>query len=521
MKENTEQIKLSRTKNTARNLIAGIINKFVTLLLPFLVRTAFIKTIGIEYAGLNSLFTSILQVLNLTELGFSTAVVYSLYKPIADNDRETICALLSFYRKAYFIIGIIVLGAGTALSPFLDYLIKGEIPRDINIHILYFVYLINTSIGYLFFGYKQALFNAYQRQDVLSNIMTLTRGTMNIFQIIVLLCFRNYYGYVLLMPLFTFLNNLLTSIACKKYYPEYKPFGVISEANKRDIKEKIAGLMVSRICQVTRNTFDSIFISAFLGLSITAMYNNYYMILEAVMGFLGIISSSMLAGVGNSIQTENVEKNWNDLKKFNFMYMWVSGWCGSCLLCLYQPFMKIWMGSEYMFPFAVVILLVVYFLLMKTGDITAMYYNATGIWWQNRWRYIIEAIANPILNFLFVKLWGVYGIILATILSILFIGHILGNQMLFKLYFKNGKFWNFLITIEMRYFIIACFIALVTYFCTELFYHFVTVNDYLKLLINAMICLFIPNLLYYGLFFKTKVFNESKQLMLRLILRRK
>ncbi|MGN0716955.1 MAG: hypothetical protein ACI4LU_04395, partial [Treponema berlinense] len=174
-----------------------------------MIRTVLIKKIGIEYAGLNSLFSSILQVLNLTELGFASAVVYSMYKPIAEDDKDTICALLNFYKRVYFIIGLVILALGTAVMPFLPHLIRGNIPQDINIYVLYSIYLVNTSLSYLLFGYKNSLLNAHQRRDVISNILTITQGLMNICQLIILVTIKNYYLYVLMMPIFTVLNNVM------------------------------------------------------------------------------------------------------------------------------------------------------------------------------------------------------------------------------------------------------------------------------------------------------------------------
>ena len=129
-------MKDSRTKNALRNMIFGFFNKFVVLLFPFIIRTVIIKTLGSEYLGLNSLFISILQVLNLAELGFSAAIVYSMYKPIAENDTKTICALMNLYKKIYRVIGFTVMAIGLFLLLFLKFFIKGAYPTDINIYYL-------------------------------------------------------------------------------------------------------------------------------------------------------------------------------------------------------------------------------------------------------------------------------------------------------------------------------------------------------------------------------------------------
>lgn len=504
-----QQIKLSRTKNTARNILAGTLNKVITLLLPFIVRTVFIKNIGIEFAGLNSLFTSILQVLNISELGFSTAIVYSMYKPIADNDKESICALLSFFKKAYLIIGLIVFAVGCVIAPFLSYLIHGNIPSGINIYILFFIFLINTCISYILFGYKQSLFNAYQRQDILSNIMSVTHGLMSVCQIIVLILFKSYYLYIIFLPISTIANNVIVAFETKRRFPEYKPIGKISVETRKEINKKVSGLMITRVCQITRNTFDSIFISAFIGLSVTAIYNNYYLLINSVTGFVGILSNSMLAGIGNSIETESVEKNWKDMKKFNFLYMWISGWCTACLLCLYQPFMKLWMGEEYMFSINIVILLCWYFYEMKLSDINTTYYSAKGLWWEGKWRAVIESIMNIILNLVLVIKFEVAGIIIATIVSHFLINFLYGNIFVFKYYLGKDKikFWYL---IQLCYTVVTALICVGTYLLCDFISRLININTILEFLIRAIICIIVPNVLFFIFYSHTKEFKNTE-----------
>ena len=515
-----EKIKLNRTENTVRNIISGFINKLLTTLLPFVVRTVLIKTIGIEYLGLCSLFTSILTVLNLSELGFSSAVVYSMYKPISEDDKETLCALLKFYRKVYFWVGIVVIIGGLGILPFLKVFIKGAVPSDVNIYILFLIFLSNTAIGYLTFGYKQALFNAYQRQDLISNVYSVTQLIMFICQLVLLLVFKNYYWYIGITPVFTIINNVLLSIFVNKFYPEIKCKGSLSVEYKSEIRKNVSGLLISKVCGVTRNSLDSIFISSFLGLTMTAIYSNYYLIFSTIIGFLVIFLQSMLGGIGNSIQTETKEKNYEDMKKFNFIYMWIGGWCTICLLCLYQPFMKFWMGDGFLLPFGAVILICLYFFLLKAGDMTSVYYDAVGIWWENRWRYILETIGNIVLNFILGKYFGIYGIIIATIITILFIGYLMGNQILFKKYFQNGQCLNYLIFIQGKNLIITTVIGVITLFiCNLIKLPDTKLFNGLTFLINGLICLILPNVLYYLVFFKTKDFQIAKDWLLGFVKR--
>ncbi len=503
---------LNKTKNTIRNLIWGVINKIIVIIIPFFMRTLIIKVLGSEYLGLNSLFTSILQILNLTELGFSSAIVYSMYKPIAENDTQTMCALLNLYKKVYRYIGIIILIVGLAIMPFLHKFINGSTPSDINIYILYFIYLFNTVLSYLLFAYKTSILNAFQRNDIISRINMILQIIQAIIQFVLLIVFKNYYLYVIIQPIITIANNIICANEVKKKYPKYVPKGNVSLEIKADLKKRVAGLFVYKICGTTRNALDSIFISSFLGLTTVAIYNNYYLIMNAIISIMSIITVSMLSGIGNSIVINSVDKNYNDMKKFNFMYMWIAGWCTICLLCLYQPFMKLWMGQDYMLPMSCVITMCLYFYALKMGDIRAAYSDAAGLWWETRYRAIAESIANCALNYLLGKYFGLIGIILATLISLLIINFGYGSSIVFKYYFKGKKISEYFKS-NLKYFIVTLIIGSITFLmCNAL-----NLNNIIEFIVKGIICLIIPNILYMLIYKNDNLYNESKQFAVGLI----
>ena len=497
---------MKRTKNAIRNIIWGLVNKVIVLVFPFIIRTILIKKLGSEYLGLSSLFTSILEVLNLTELGFSSAIVFSMYKPIAENDTKTICALMNLYKKIYRIIGTIILVIGLAITPFLTNLISGTYPDDINIYVLYLIYLFNTSITYFMFAYKSALLTAHQRADITSNVNTAMYIIRYLLQIIVLVTLKNYYVYVLTITVTSIANNIVVAYITNKKYPQYVCKGDITEKEKTDIKKKVGGLMIQKVCATTRNSLDSIFISAYLGLTVVAMYSNYYSIISAILGISTMLTSAIVAGVGNSIVVDSVEKNYKDMNKFNFMYMWIAGWCTICLACLYQPFMKIWMGEEYMFSYGVVVLFCMYFYALKMGDIRSVYSEAKGLWWESKYRAIAEVIANIALNWILVKFFGVYGIISGTLISLLIINFGYGSQILFKYYFKEQKVSEYFLT-HGKYALVTFVICVITYFACS----FVGVEGILGLILKGIICVIVPNILYLVIYRKDNKFKESKE----------
>lgn len=490
-------MKIERKKNSIRNTKWGVLQKLVNSLFPFLVRTVLIYTLGAQYAGLSSLFTSILSVLSLSELGFSNAIVYSMYKPVAEDDRDKICALLNVYRKAYRIVGSVILGVGLAILPFLPRLIHGEVPADINLYILYTVYLVNNVISYFLFGYKTSLLSAHQREDVASRNTLLFNIVLYSLQCAVLLAFRNYYAYVIVIPLTTVFLNILNNRAATKLFPDYTPAGTIDAEEKAALKKRLVGLILSKVAGATRNTFDSIVVSMYLGLVAVAMYNNYFFVVNGVTMFFGVVSASITAGVGNKIAVESPEKNYEDFVKFHFYYMWLAGWSCVCMMCLFQPFMRLWMGEDMMFPTGIMLLFCYYFIMMKQGDINDVYYQAAGLWWHGKFRAVIEAVLNLSLNLLLGKLYGVTGIVLATIISYTCV-FFYGSKFVFTEYFKNGKLSKFFLD-NVYYLIVTGAVGFGTYALLEKCTGTQT-NDLVNLAVRLAVCIVLPNLLFFAVY---------------------
>ncbi len=459
-------MRLARTKNAISNSIWGLVSKSVILLMPFVVRTIIIKVLGVEYLGLSSLFTSILSVLNLAELGIGSAIVFSIYKPIAENDDKLICALLNLYKKAYRWIGIIITAIGLCLIPFLRTLVSGNVPSDISLHVLFLIYLANTAISYWLFAYRSCLLFAHQRNDVISKISIVANLGMYLAQIGSLFLFKHYYAYIIIQPFFGILINLTNAFFSKKMYPHYFCKGSIGDALKADIKKRVQGLVMTKVAYASRNAFGSIVISAFLGLQVVAVYSNYYYISSAVSGLMLVLMNAISAGVGNSIVTDSKEKNEKDMKIINFLYMSIAGFCFCCFVSLYQPFMRLWVGEELLFSEGVMLTISVYFFLEKTLNVIGQYYDAAGLWWHGRWKGVIESFTNLVLNVVLCRLFGVFGVVIATIISILFVGLPLAYYYIYKYYF-GGSFFEPLkeqFMFLIKFLLIGFLVYLVTFF---------------------------------------------------------
>lgn len=481
---------IDKVSNAKKGITAGFLHKVVSILMPFFVQTFLIRKLGIEYVGLHGVFSSILTVLSVAELGFGSAIVFSMYEPIAHDDNETLCALLSFYRKVYRIVGSIILAIGLAITPFLGRVVSQN-DVGVNIYIIFLLYLVNVSLSYFLFSYKASLLNAFQRTDVSSIVNAVVTVAMGVLQILILNIFMNFYLFLCVAITFTILNNILIAKMTVKMFPDISEKGEINKELLADIEKRVKGVLISKICGITRNAFDSVFVSAFLGLAVSGIYSNYYYVMNSVAGILGILYPAVLGGIGNSIQLESAEKNYQDMIRINYIYMMISGWFAICLLCLYQPFMTMWAGRTNVFATDIMILFVVYFYIRQMGNVRAIYSDAAGLFWENRFRTLAEAIANIVLNYVFVKKFGVSGIIGATIITLFFIGFLGSTEVIFRCYFGSG----------MRKYLMSTFrnalttsaIAIVSWYVCSC----VHAEGVAELLLRTFICLTIPPLLFF------------------------
>lgn len=336
----------SRLLNVRRNLKLGIIGQAVSVLLSFGVRTTLIYVLGAQYQGLSGVFSSILEVLNLTELGFSAAVTCVLYKPIAENDTPLLHAILYYMRRVYRYIGMTVLCLGVFTYFLLPWIIPHEIPANINIHILYFLYLASAVVSYFSCAYKTTFLSAAQRDDLVSRSKLWTDCFIKGLQIILLLLFQDYYFFVILIPIGSMINNVFIGYYTRVFYGECNYTGELSVEIKKYLLSQVKAICINRVGDVARNALDNIVISMFIGLYAVTAYGNYYTIYASVYAVMGMMIRSIKASIGNAIVTESVEKNYTDCMQFNFSFMWLVGWLSICMFCLYQSFIRLWMHGN-------------------------------------------------------------------------------------------------------------------------------------------------------------------------------
>ena len=504
----------SRITNTKRNIIASYFLMVLQTGFSFVSKSVIIYTLGSEFLGLSSLFASILTVLNVAELGFTTSIVFFMYKPLSENDTERVCALLAYLKKVYRGVGIVILLLGTLAALILPKLVNGSIPDSINIYVLYFLYLINTALSYFLSAHKTALLTAIQRLDLIKFVSCIVTIIQYILQLVSLTVFRNFYLFILSMIFGTALTNLFANYISKKRYPQYRCCGLISEADRKNIFEKVKGLLVCNISIVTYSTLDNIVISSFVGLTAVAIYANYMTIYKAVNQLIVMIRAAMQSSVGNSIAKESIAKNLHDVFLWQFLFNVIATWCASCLFCLFQPFMSLWMGRDMLLPMLDVFLIVIWFTVDIVQQAHFLYSTGAGMWNDLKYSYIFNTCCNLLLNICLGKLFGVTGILFASLVTCIISGTFWQCIIIFKSYFKvSAK--KYIVT-QMLYFCCSGMIIAISYFIVRV----IPDNGVVGFVIKSVTCGVVSALLILLVYYKNDYFTDAVKLLNKVIIKK-
>ncbi|MFB5193643.1 lipopolysaccharide biosynthesis protein [Neobacillus sp. KR4-4] len=412
-----------RVEKSLRNSTLSLTAQIVSVALSFVVRTIFIKHLGNSYLGIDGLFTNILSLLSFAELGFGTAIVYAMYKPLADNDEKQISAFMNFYAKIYRSIGGFILIGGACLIPFLDFFIgdKSQIPADLPpLYIVYMLYILNTAAGY-FFNYKRSIVLASQN-GYIDSLNQLAFNTLrNILQIFVLIIFHSFILYLLIQIVCTFLGNIFISLKADKLFPFLKlgKREKLDNLTIRSILKNVSAMTFHKLGSVVVGGTDSILITKFVSLVATGQYSNYVLLTSTVKNVYLQILSPLTASVGNLIATESKEKSYAFFKRILFMNSYIAIFCTVCLTYLSNPFIELFWGKDSMFSMSLVLLIMTNFYINSIRKTAQMFIDTTGLFWQIRWKSLVEAIINLGASIFFASTlnMGITGIVLGTIVS--------------------------------------------------------------------------------------------------------
>ncbi len=438
-------MKLDFKKNVKRNMVANAASSGIRLLFPFLNRTLFLWILGPEYLGLNGLFASILGVLMLAELGFGKAVVCSMYKPVADDDRELLCGYLRFYRTVYRCVGAAIFIIGLSLLPFLDKLVHGTVPPDVDLHILYVIHLVNTAASYFLFAYRGVVLGAHHRNDVITNIRTGVSIAQYVTVFLILLVTRNYYHYILATVVFTVVQNVLLVKASRRLFPDIEPRGALPPEMRRRVISDVKSIFMHKVGGVITYSTDNLVISAFLGLVAVASYGNYYYVMASVAGIVEVVYSSMTGGFGNKIYTESKEDNFRLFMRMNRLSMAVVVFCSAMMTAMYQPFMVVWVkGDPALMRHALTpVLMVLFFYIVQSRQVLLAFKSAASLWRQDRWKPIVAGAVNLVTNILFVLFlpdaYKLDGVIFSTIIGLVLIQVPWESHVMFSNFFGRAE----------------------------------------------------------------------------------
>lgn len=496
-----------RTKNTFKNMIIGIVSLLLTTIASFILRTVFIQKLGSNYLGLNGLLSNILSMLSLAELGIGTAIGFSLYKPLSENDNDKIKALMLFYKKAYITIGIIVLIAGILLIPILPYFIK-EIDTINNFYLIYILYLVNTSYSYLF-SYKRTLINSDQKGYKLTIQTTTFKISLTLVQIIYLFNFNDYIVYLSIQLLFGFVENIFVNYKINKEYPYLKEKNIkkLSNQEKKNISKNVNGMLFHKIGDYCINGTDNIIMSKFIDLATVGIYSNYTLIINCVNSFLSTIFNSAAASFGNLISLENQDFVYKKFQIFNFLAFWLYGFSSLAFLFLLNPFIELWFGEKYIISMSVVLVVVInyYFASMRVplGIIKA----SAGVYYQDKYIPIIQAAVNLIISIIAVQKLGLVGIFIGTLASSVLVVFWSRAYIVYKYVFRKNVFSYFIDF--FKYLFVIILEGLIIF----LIFRFVSFSNLMfNFIFKVSIICAIPNLLNLIIYRNSELFKELFQL---------
>lgn len=433
---------MARTKNSILNILSSAGGQIISIILSFVTRTVFIYCLGKAYLGLNGLFTQILSVLSLAELGFGSAVVYMLYKPLVDHDEDSIACILNFLKRVYRVIGVIIFVLGISLTPFLHIFIKMDISIPINYHIIYIMYLIDSVTTYMCFAYRSSLLVADQKTYITKIYDYLFTVVFIIIEITIIVVLKNYYLYILARIAKNLTYNLCVAMIVKRNYPYItkKSSKKLDKSVLNKLKEDIYALSLNKIANTVLNSTDNLLISTFIGISVVGLYSNYAYIVTTVGSMIGVCFNPLVASLGNLVVTSSKEKIREIFERIKFINFKLVSFCTICLMTLFSPFIRVWVGDEYILPNMVVYSIVALFFVRQMENTTYIFRMSCGAFQQKKYIPLQTALINLVLSIVLIRPLGLAGIFIGTVISRLTTTFIIDPLIVYKDLIKGNVY---------------------------------------------------------------------------------
>lgn len=492
---------MSRTDNSLKNLKTAVLFKLAAIVVNFIARKIFVVVLTKEYLGLDGTFANILTMLSLAELGVGTAITYSMYKPLAEGDRELILSLITLYRKFYTVIGITVGVLGAALTPFLQYIIR-DIPDIPHIRLIYLMFVLDSSISY-FLVYKQSLISADQKQHIVTSYQYKTSMAVTAAQCAALLLTGDYVLYLTLKLCATFVCNALLARKADRLYPYLKQKTVqpLPAPIRQDISKNIRAMIAHKLGSVVVFGTDNVLIAYFVGAVSVGLYSNYLLITQSLKSAYSMIFRAMTASIGNLCAAEDTAHAQAVFWRVDLLTRWIYGFSAVCLVVLFNPFISLWLGADYLFSMPIVLLIVLSFYVTGMRQSVLTFREAMGLYWYDRHKPLFESAINLAVSILLAKPFGIVGIFIGTVVSTLSTCTWIEPYILFRHGFGApvGKYF-------VRYALntlLTAFAGAATWCICAL----LPQTGFGSFIIKVLLCCVIPNLFFLFVYGKTSEFR--------------
>lgn len=496
-----------RVEKTIKNIKIAMLYQLTILVFTFVDKKVFLSNLGVDYAGLHGLFTNMISMLSLAELGVGIAIIYNLYQPLEKQDKQQISALMQFYKKAYYIIGIGIGIIGSILAIGLPIFIKEPIYDMEYIRRIYFIFLSGTVLTY-FTGYKRSLLYADQKNYLLL-IGDMTANTIGVLiKLWILLVSKSYSTYVIVHIIFKWIPNIWASYKVNQLYPYIKEVKTKLPTEKlQQIKNNVKDLFIHKMSNFVIMATDNIIISSFVGLGAVGLVASYNMIVAALTGFIAQGIEGIQASMGNLVASETKEKVEEVYDKILFASYWIASFSAVALVCLVQPFIQLWLGQDFLLDNQVVAIIILnLFLWIITRPLWQMM-TVTGLFKEDKLNSLVEIGTKLIVSIVLVQQIGIIGVFIGTAITYL-VAWVMKSYFLYTKFFKKpySKSYGKL----MVYILITVGQVFITYWiCGKVRIE----NDYLRFASQMMICAILPNIINYLLFLRTKEFIYFKKLV--------
>lgn len=498
----------SRIENSMRNMTANFAGYFLSTFFAYITRIFLVRFLSAEYLGITGLFSNILSMLSLAELGVGSAMGFALYKPIADNDEEKIASLMQFYKQAYQIIGCVICAAGLLMLPFVDFVIREEPNINENLTVLYLIFLFDTVVSY-FFSYKGALLVASQRNYITASISYVVTIVQHIVQIFILVFLKSYIPYLLVKTAGIVVSNILTAHIANREYPFIRKKGIapLDTQEKKTFFVNVKALTVNKLCTILVNNTDNIVITYFNGLITTGIASNYSQLMSILTQLIAQIYNGMTASIGNLNASADREQKHDFFRMLNLSGFWFYSWAAIGLTFVSTDIIKLCFGQEYALDISIPLIMGLNLYVSGINNSAYTFKNTMGLFRYGQYLLLVTAAINLILDIVLGKMFGLVGIYAATLIARLLTNAWYEPYVIYKYGFQKN-YGIYLRTYAKYGLLFAISVVICGFLCAQCTFTLV-----LNLIFKVLICTLIPFSIYWLGFHRSSEFDYMIKLL--------